>query len=262
MATSPQTRPVAFVTGARQGLGLQTSIELAKNGFDIVLNDVSADLDEAQQRVVEAGGRVFGIAADIADVDALPGVVEQVWDAFGRVDCLVNNAGLAQRPLTDLLDITPEQYDRVVNVNQRGTFFLTQAVARRMIVVPQDEVQQHRSIITISSIAARMVNLDRSPYHLSKAALSMMNELFALRLAEHGIAAYEVRPGYMKTDMTQSATPQELEEAILSGAVPARRWGSPLDLAQTVSTLATGGLPFSSGQAIWVDGGVHIHRAG
>lgn len=259
--TLPSQKPVALVTGARRGLGLEAAIELARNGFDIIINDVSDDLTEATHAVSEAGARAHAISADISDVASLPEMVEQAWNTFGRLDCLVNNAGLAQRPLTDLLEVSPEQYDSIVNVNQRGTFFLTQAFALKLLESGPADPTNHRSIVTISSIASRMVSIDRAAYHLSKAALSMMNELFALRLAEHGIAAYEVRPGYMKTDMTGSATPAKLEEEILAGAVPAKRWGTPSDLGKTVATLATGQLPFSSGQAIWVDGGLHIHRA-
>ena len=162
------------------------------------------------------------------------------------------------RPLTDILDITPEAYDRVVDVNQRGTFFLTQEVAKRMIAA---ESPHHRSIVTISSIAARMVQTERAPYHLSKAALSMLNELFAVRLAPYGIASYEVRPGYMRTAMTASAVPELLDAKIREGRVPARRWGTPEDVGDTVAALAAGRLPFSTGQAIWVDGGLHVNQA-
>lgn len=251
-------RPVALVTGARQGLGRATAVRLAADGFDVVAADI-ADVDDTIAAIRAEGGGAHGIRADIADVDAIGSVVADAWAAFGRIDCLVNNAGLASRPLTDILDITPEMYDRVVGVNQRGTFFLTQEVARRMVA--DSALDHHRSIITVSSIAARMVNLERSPYHLSKAALSMLNELFAVRLAEHGIAAYEVRPGYMRTEMTASAVPQKLDDVIRAGRVPARRWGTPEDVAATVSALAGGSLPFSTGQAVWVDGGLHIHRA-
>lgn len=256
--TSSVLRPTALVTGARQGLGQAISVQLANDGFNLVLADISPEMTETINAVEKAGGQAYSLPVDISDVDVLPAVTEQAWNAFGGVDCLVNSAGLAMRPLTDLLEITPADYDRVVDVNQRGTFFLTQAVAKRMIA---EESQLHRSVITVSSIAARMVNLDRAPYHLSKAALSMMNELFALRLAESGIASYEVRPGYMRTDMTASGVPEQLDAKIQAGRVPSRRWGTPQDVATTVSMLAAGKLPFSTGQSVWVDGGLHINRA-
>lgn len=253
------TRQVALVTGARQGLGQGAAVSLARRGFDLVLVDVVDDLSETVALVEAEGAAASVLTADLADVAGHAALVDAAWDAFGRVDCLVNNAGLAMRPLTDLLDITSEAYDRVVDVNQRGTFFLTQAVAKRMIAAGGDG--GHRSIITVSSIAARMVSTLRSPYNLSKTALSMMTELFAVRLAEEGIAAYEVRPGYMRTAMTASAVPEELTRSIEAGRVPARRWGTPDDVGQTIATLAAGELPFSTGQAIWVDGGLHMHQA-
>lgn len=255
---STGTRPVALVTGASQGLGLASAVRLASNGFDIVAADIRTDISEALSTIEMAGGGVASLTVDISDVDTLPAAVDQALAAFGAIDCLVNNAGVAMRPLTDLLDVTPQAYDRVVDVNQRGTFFLTQEVAKRMIEV---DSPHHRSIVTISSIAASMVNTDRSPYHMSKAALSMLNELFAVRLAAHGIAAYEVRPGYMRTEMTASAMPELLDAKIREGRVPARRWGTPEDVGETVAALAMGCLPFSTGQAVWVDGGLHLHRA-
>lgn len=253
-----RSRPVALVTGARQGIGLSVATHIASAGFDVVLSDVSADLGEACDAVRAAGGNAHPLVLDISDVDAVPGAVDKAWSAFGKIDCLVNNAGIAMRPLTDLLKITPDQYDKVMDINLRGTFFVAQAVANRML---EEVSSHHRSIITITSIASRMVNLDRSPYHLSKAGLSMLNELLALRLADHGIASYEIMPGYMRTSMTASATPTLLDQKIRDGRVPQRRWGSSDDVGATITALATGALPYSTGQAVWVDGGLHINQA-
>ncbi|MGV1033685.1 MAG: 3-ketoacyl-ACP reductase [Microbacteriaceae bacterium] len=256
--TTSSTRPVALVTGARQGLGRSAALHLAAAGFDLVVLDVADEAEVTLAELRAAGAQASYLQGDIADTVASEQLAEVAWAAFGRIDCLVNNAGVAQRPLTDLLDITPEQYDRVMDINLRGTFFLTQAVAKRMIANPS---QVARSVIMIGSIAARMVNLDRSPYHLSKAGISMLTELFALRLAEAGIAVYEIRPGYMLTEMTQSAVPEVLDAAISAGRVPERRWGQPDDIGRAVATLAGGGLSYATGQAIWIDGGLHIHRA-
>lgn len=256
MTTSP--RPVALVTGARQGLGRSAALQLADAGFNLVVIDLAAEAEVLLAELRERGAEAAYLTGDIADLDRMDALVDSAWKAFGRIDCLVNNAGIAQRPLTDVLDITPEQYDRVMDINLRGTFFLTQAVAKRMCDAP---AEAFRSIVMISSIAARMVNLERSPYHLSKAGVSMLTELFALRLAEAGIAVYEVRPGYMLTEMTQSAVPAVLDAAITEGRVPERRWGSPDDIGRAVTTLATGGLSYATGQALWIDGGLHINRA-
>lgn len=252
------TRPVALVTGGRQGLGRASVLHLARAGYDLVVIDLAEEADELAVELKAQGARLAYLVGDIAEVASLGALAERAWNAFGHIDTLVNNAGIAQRPLTDLLDITPDQYDRVMDVNLRGTFFLSQAIAKRMLETPSEHF---RSIVMISSIAARMVNLDRSPYHLSKAGVSMLTELFALRLAESGIAVYEVRPGYMLTEMTQSAAPEVLTAAIEAGRVPERRWGNPDDIGRAVTTLATGGLSYATGQAIWIDGGLHINRA-
>lgn len=251
-------RPVALVTGGRQGLGRASALHLAKAGYDLVVIDVADEANELAADLEAYGARFAYLVGDIADIAGMDALAERAWKTFGHIDTLVNNAGIAQRPLTDLLDITPDQYDRVMDVNLRGTFFLSQAVAKLMLATPS---AQFRSIVMISSIAARMVNLDRSPYHLSKTGVSMLTELFALRLAEAGIAVYEVRPGYMLTEMTQSAAPEVLTAAIEAGRVPERRWGNPDDIGRAVSTLATGGLSYATGQAIWIDGGLHINRA-
>lgn len=251
-------RPVGLVTGARQGLGKATALHLAHSGFDIIVVDIAAEADETLAEIRAVGVDAKYLQGDISDVASFGSLVDQAWNLFGSVDTLVNNAGIAQRPLTDILDITPEQYDKVMDINLRGTFFLTQAVAQKMLA---SKSEHFRSIVMISSIAARMVNLDRSPYHLSKTGLSMLTELFALRLAEAGIGVYEVRPGYMLTEMTQSAVPAVLDAAIKNGRVPERRWGTPDDIGRAVTTLATGGFSFATGQAFWIDGGLHINRA-
>lgn len=252
-------RPVALVTGARQGLGKASALHLADAGFDVIVFDLADEADETLAELRTKGVDAAYFKCDISDIDALPTVLDQAWSAFGGVDCLVNNAGIAQRPLTDLLDITPAQYDKVMDINLRGTFFLTQEIAKRMLA--DTDTTHFRSIITISSIAARMVNLLRSPYHLAKTGLTMMTELYALRLAEAQIGVYEIRPGYMRTDMTASGVPAELDAAVRAGRVPERRWGTPDDVGTATTSLAKGALSYATGQAIWVDGGLHINRA-
>lgn len=252
------SRPVGMVTGARQGLGKAAAMHLANSGFDVLVVDIVDNADETLAEIRATGVRAEYLKGDISDVAGAATLVESAWKIFGGIDCLVNNAGIAQRPLTDLLDITPEQYDKVMDINLRGTFFLSQEVAKKMLA---SSSEHFRSIVMISSIAARMVNLDRSPYHLSKTGLSMLTELFALRLAEAGIGVYEVRPGYMLTEMTQSAVPALLDAAIKNGRVPERRWGTPDDIGRAVATLANGGFSFATGQAFWIDGGLHINRA-
>ena len=254
-------RPVAAVTGGSQGLGKGAALALGKAGFDVVVVDLT---DDAKLQETLAGIRAYGVRAafvqgDIADLDAQDALVEATWSAFDGIDCLVNNAGVPARPLRDLLEVKVEEFDRNLDINLRGTFFLTQKIAARMIAARRDRF--HRSIIVITSIAAGIVSLTRGEYCMSKAGLSMMTKLFAVRLAQDGILVHEIRPGLMRTEMTEGAA-QETGRLIESGFTPVRRWGEPADVGATISALATGAMPFTTGQPIFVDGGLHIHRVG
>ena len=262
MKPDRQRRPVAAITGARQGIGLGIASALASAGFDLVLLDVARDgrAEDALARVATAGARADFIVFDLAQADLRGTVAERIFSVFGALDCLVNNAGVQVQVRGDILDVTPASFDRVMNVNLRGTFFLTQAVARRMLAAPMSGPgQPHRSIVTISSINAVQPAPDRAEYCLSKAGLSMLSQLLALRMAEAGICTYEIRPGIIRTDMTAPAAPR-YDALIAGGSTPIARWGEPADVGVTVATLAQGRLPFSTGQAFYVDGGMHIHK--
>lgn len=254
-------RPVAVVTGAKQGLGRATAVEMAKAGFDIVAADLAED-EAARDTLAEiraAGAEALFLAADIAEVGRHEALVESAWGAFGAVDCLVNNAGVAARPLTDILDLGTEAFDRNLGVNLHGTFFLTQAFARRMIAAA--DTPHYRSIVIVSSIAASHVSTDRAQYCVSKAALSMVAKLYAARLAEYGIHVHEIRPGFIRTAMTASAPRGKIDDYIEGGAVPLRRWGEATDIGRSIATLASGAMPYLDGQAIYIDGGYHLPTA-
>ncbi|BCW35863.1 3-ketoacyl-ACP reductase [Arthrobacter sp. StoSoilA2] len=254
-----QDRPVAVVTGGRQGLGLAAAQALAVEGFDLVIIDLQPDDDgvtDLRHRLSKAGAATAYVQADISDIDSFKELVDVIWQAFGRVDCLVDKAGIAARPLTDVLDLTAEAFDRVMQINLRGTFFLTQAIANRMISVP--DAGNYRSIIVVTSISAELASLERAQYCISKAALSMMSKLFAVRLASENIFVHEVRPGFIETAMTASAGAPALDQWITSGRVPVPRWGQPSDVGQAIATLASGRLPYLTGQPIWVSGGLNI----
>src|SRR5262245_47042734 len=201
-----ERRPVAFVTGGRRGIGRGIAWELAKSGFDVVINDVVDDKSVAEtlEGIVKRGGRGSFLHGDIADVDQHAHLVDAAWGTFGMVDCVVNNAGIQTRYRGDLLDTPVESYDRVNDTNARGTFFLTQRIARRMI--GESSPPWKRSIVFISSISAVYAAPTQAEYCVSKAGVSMMAQLFTVRLAPHGIAVYEVRPGFVRTDMTADAT--------------------------------------------------------
>lgn len=252
-------KPVALVTGGNRGIGRAIVLALAQRGFDVALADTAETADtEVTRHAAEArGARTVFVRADIADLAQHAGVIDAVYDLSGRLDALVNNAGVSVARRGDVLDVTPESFDRVLDVNLRGTFFLTQAAARRMLA---DTAGAHpRSITTISSANAVLVSADRAEYCFSKTALSMMVKIFALRLGEAGIASYEIRPGVIRTDMTAVAK-EKYDCLIRDGLTPIKRWGESDDVGRTVAALACGDLPFVTGDALHVDGGLHIQK--
>jgi NAD(P)-dependent dehydrogenase (short-subunit alcohol dehydrogenase family) len=246
-------RPLAIVTGARRGIGAAIAIELAARGFDLALTDIAADgSDDVVAEVARCGGRAVFHESDLAQVDTHAALVERIVAEAGPVHCLVNNAGVSVANRGDLLDVAPASFDRVNGVNARGTFFMTQAVARHMAAVdvaPLGPVT--RSIITVSSV--------RGEYCLSKASLPMLTRLFALRLAPLGVGVFEVRPGIIRTPMTAGVA-ATYDVRIASGLVPMRRWGEAGDVARAVAALASGGLGFSSGSVLHVDGALAVPR--
>lgn len=246
----------ALVTGAGRGIGRGVACALAADGFSVVVNDLH-DGDELAGTLAlirEKGGRAVAAPGDVADVEGRAALVETAWSAFGGLECLVNNAGVSVARRGDLLDVTPESFDRLVAINLRGPFFLTQEVARRMIAAP---AQGPRSIITVSSANAAMASIDRGEYCLSKAGLSMMTKLFALRLAANGVNVYEIRPGVIETAMTAVAKAR-YDARFEAGFMPINRWGQPDDVGRAAAVLASGALGYSTGEVIHVDGGLHV----
>ncbi|HVX99622.1 MAG TPA: 3-ketoacyl-ACP reductase [Pseudorhodoplanes sp.] len=251
-------RPRVFVTGARRGIGRGIAFGFAEAGYDVVVNDL---VDDEATKATIAGVRERGtnaqfVLGDIADLDAIPALAEQAFAAFGGLECLVNNAGISVKKRGDLLEVTPESYDLVMNVNLRGPFFLTQEIAKRMIAARSD---RPRSIISLSSANATLVAPDRAEYCLSKTGVSMMTKLYAVRLAEAGIGVFEIRPGIIRTDMT-AVVKEKYDRLIAGGVTPIKRWGEPQDIARAAVSLASGNFHFSTGDAVHVDGGLHIHR--
>jgi 3-oxoacyl-[acyl-carrier protein] reductase len=251
-------RPVALITGGRRGIGQGIAFALAHAGFDLVINDLErdADAETTLAGITERGTRASFVAADIADLAAHAGLVDAAFAVFGRLDCLVNNAGVSVASRGDLLDVAPESYDRCLDVNLRGPFFLTQRIARRMLE-QAPPVGCPRSIVTVTSVNAEIPSVNRGEYCVSKAGASMLTRLFALRLAPHGIGVFEVRPGIIRTSMTAPVA-ERYEREIVRGITPIARWGEPADVGRAVATIATGQLPFSAGQVIYVDGGLSL----
>ena len=252
---------VALVTGAARGIGRGIAVKLAANGFDVAIVYVAAD-DAAQDAVsacVAQGQRAIAIKANIGDTDNRQRIIETIKNEFGRLDVLVNNAGVAPKERADVLSASEDSYDWVMNINLKGPTFLTQLAANWMIEQRQRDETIEPKIINISSISAYTSSPNRGEYCISKSGMSMLTLLYADRLAEYGINVYEVRPGIIKTDMTAKVT-EKYDKLIANGLYPIRRWGTPEDIAKAVVAIADGALPFSTGEVINVDGGFHMKR--
>ncbi len=264
--------PVALITGASRGIGRGLALALARGGHDLVINyagnaeaarQTAADCLATAQDAGEAI-RAEPIQADVGVAAARLKLIDFTRERFGRLDLLVNNAGIASVGRPDILDASEENFDRLMAVNLKGPFFLTQMAARWMIEqagssAPGAENSYRPKIITVSSISAYAASTNRADYCLAKAALGMMTQLYAARLAEHGINVYEVRPGVIASDMT-APVKAKYDKLIAEGLTPIARWGTPEDVGRAVAMLAGDALPFSTGEVINVDGGYHVRR--
>jgi NAD(P)-dependent dehydrogenase (short-subunit alcohol dehydrogenase family) len=251
-----------LVTGAGRGIGRGIAIELAKLGHAVVINYAgnAAAADECLQAVRDAGGEGITVRADVAVAEDRARLLDETLAAYGRIDLLVNNAGVAPSVRADLLEAGEESFDRLIAINLKGPYFLTQAVARQMIEQVRAGVMSEFGlprIVSITSVSAYTASVNRGDYCVAKAGLAMMTKLFAARLAEHGINVYEVRPGVIATDMTAGVR-EKYDAMIRQGAWPIRRWGEPDDVGRAVAAIARGDLPYSTGEVINVDGGFHL----
>ncbi len=248
--------PAALVTGAARGIGAAIAVELANAGFDVAVFDV-LEATDIVKAVEDAGRRGLALVGDVSAADDRAVALERIEQTFGRLDVLVNNAGVAPKVRADILEAGEESYDRVMNINLKGPYFLTQAVANRMLRRRADGDDAWMCIVNISSMSAYTASPSRGEYCLSKAGVSMATKLFAARLADDGIGVYEIRPGIIMTDMT-SVVKDKYDKLIGEGLTPIRRWGQPDDIARAVACCARGELKFSTGEVINVDGGFHL----
>jgi len=251
----------ALVTGAGRGIGRAIALRLAADGFAVAVNYHSnqAAAQDTLAAIQAQGGTAVLAQADISKAEDRVHLLESVRAAYGRLDLLVNNAGVAPRVRADLLEMTAESYQEVLDTNLHGPFFLTQAAARWMIEQVQAGLSPRPLIVNIGSISAYTVSLNRAEYCIAKAGMGMMTALFAARLAEFGIGVFEVRPGVISTDMTAAAL-DKYTRLIGEGLLPIARLGKPEDVAQAVAALAQGNFPYSTGDIINVDGGFHLKR--
>ncbi|MCD6404990.1 MAG: 3-ketoacyl-ACP reductase [Planctomycetes bacterium] len=247
---------VALVTGAARGIGRAIAVELAKSGLDVVIFDV-IDAGETVKAVEAQGQRGLAVSGDVTSAADRAGVLGRIKDEFGRLDVLVNNAGVAPNVRADILEAGEESYDRVMTINLKGPYFLTQAVANWMINERPERPEAWMCIVNISSMSAYTASPSRGEYCISKAGVSMATRLWAARLAEYGIGVYEMRPGIIKTDMTAAVT-AKYDKLIAEGITPIKRWGQPGDIARAVAACVRGDLGFSTGEVINIDGGYHL----
>jgi len=252
---------VALVTGGSRGIGLGIAIQLAKNGFDIAINGVRNEsaVGDVLAEIKNLGVKAIYCQGSISSSDDRKGIIQKVKDHFGRLDVLVNNAGIAPKERRDILEATEESFDEVLNTNLKGNYFLTQQVANWMIDQKKSSKEFSGCIINVSSISATVASVNRGEYCISKAGISMATQLFAVRLGEFEIPVYEVRPGIISTDMT-SGVKGKYDKLIEEGLTVQKRWGYPEDVGKVVAALASGSFPYCTGQVVMVDGGLTIPR--
>lgn len=253
---------IALITGASRGIGRGIALELARAGrHHLALNyqGNEAAARECRRLCEEASGgtiRAVPMQADISIAGDRARLLENVQAEYGRLDLLVNNAGVAPAVRADLLEAGEESWDRVLGINLKGPYFLTQAAARMMMATPA-EGDLPRAVVNVTSISAWVASTNRGDYCVAKAGLAMMTKLYAARLAPHGIGVFEIQPGVIETDMT-GPVKEKYDALFAEGLTPINRWGQPADVGKAVAAIALGAFPWSTGQVLLVDGGFHV----
>jgi NAD(P)-dependent dehydrogenase (short-subunit alcohol dehydrogenase family) len=248
-------KPLALITGGQQGIGLGIAQALHAQGFRLAIASLPPEA-EAAGALRTLGPETRYYQHDLADLAAINALLDRIEAEQGSVTALILNAGVAARIRGDMLDLTPENLDWILDINLKGSFFLAQAVAKRMLAT---ESSHYRSITFVTSVSARMASPERADYCISKAAASMAAQTLALRLAPHQVGVFELRPGIIETGMT-AGVKEKYDARIAGGLVPAGRWGQPADIGRAVIPLVTGQMDFATGAVIPVDGGLSIER--
>jgi 3-oxoacyl-[acyl-carrier protein] reductase len=255
-------KPVAVVTGASRGIGRGVAISLAAEGFDIAAIARSVDSEGMEilaSEIEKTGAEFFPIGLDISCTTCQKEVVHNILERYGRIDFLVNNAGVAPLQRNDLLEMTEESYDRVLNINLKGPVFFAQKIAKEMVWLKQQITNYKPVIVFITSVSAYMTSTNRAEYCISKAGLSMTSSVFADRLSKEDIRVFEVRPGIVQTDMTVKVK-DKYDKLIQDGLIPQKRWGFPEDIGKVVASIARGNFDFSTGMIFEVSGGLNLHK--
>lgn len=258
--------PVVLITGASRGLGRGIAMQVAGQGYSAVINFAGnkAAAEETiklcKESQTTSHQRFVPIKADVGSKEERERLVRETLNEFGRIDALVNNAGIAPKIRADVTEMSEESFAEVLRVNLQGAFFLTQAVANYWLSQkPQPLLGSGFKIIFVSSVSAEIISLNRGEYCMSKAGLSMAVKLWAARLAEQGIQVLELRPGIMATDMT-TGVKEKYDKQLSEGLVPMRRWGTAEDVGLAVGSILSGNFPFSTGDVVYIDGGLHLQK--
>ncbi|MFX0021270.1 MAG: 3-ketoacyl-ACP reductase [Candidatus Hermodarchaeota archaeon] len=262
-----ENKKVALVTGSTHGIGEGIVLELAKIGFSVVINGASTNklpeeyLNKLRNIFKEnLEDKYIYVQANIGEKEDRERLIGEIKKKFNRLDVLVNNAGVGPTKRGEILAMTEESYDRVMGINLKGPFFLTQTIAKWMIDLKKNIKEEYQPyIINISSINRYTPSLNRGEYCISKAGMTMMTKLFASRLAEHGIPVFEISPGIIETPLTEPRF-EAYDKLINEGITPIKRWGKPIDIAKPIVAIVSGLIPFSTGTVLDIDGGFHMHR--
>jgi len=255
-------KPLALITGSSRGIGRGIALELAAvASHDILINYAGneAAANECKTLCEKASGgkiRIEIVQGDISSAADRERLIAFAKEKFGRLDLLVNNAGVAPNVRADLLDAGEESFDRLININLKGPYFLTQ-LAAKLIIASKPLPGIAQAVVNITSISAFTISINRGDYCVAKAGLAMMTKLYAVRLAEHGIGVFEVQPGVIATDMT-GPVKEKYDKLFAEGLAPINRWGQPSDIGKSVVAVANGLFPYSTGQVFNVDGGFHM----
>lgn len=255
------TKRVALVTGGSRGIGLGIAQALAASGFRVAINGRRSpgEVQPVMAELANAGAEPLYLRADVGDVSGHQPMLDAIRARYGRLDVLVNNAGVAPEVRADVLDAMPESFDRLIRINLRGPYFLTQSVAKWMVEQRRPDPAFRGCVVNVSSVSATQASTNRGDYCISKAGVAMATRLWAMRLAEFGIDVYEVRPGVVSTDMT-AAVKAKYDAMIAAGLTLENRWGTPEDIGRAVAMLARGDMTYATGQVLTIDGGLSLPR--
>jgi len=253
--------PVALITGGSRGIGLGIAIDLAKARFNLVINGIR---NQASVQPVLDGLKMFGVEViyaqgDISKKEDREKIFQTIISEFGHLNVLINNAGIAPKERKDILEATEESFENIIEVNLKGPYFLTQLVANHMVDLKKKSPDTFCCIINVSSVSATVASVNRGEYCISKAGIAMATKLWAARLGDFDIPVYEIQPGVIKTDMTSAVT-EKYDRMFAEGLSIQKRWGMPEDIGKVAAAMATGMMPYSTGQVVLVDGGMTVQR--